>query len=377
VETYDDAAFERFCSGLVNEGFSPVHGTAQARWTGPLRESLRPFSDATRMQIEFYQGWPLRYAHIRVPELKAEHVAQGTICLWAEDDPAQIAGRDLQTFWQRVDDWAETAQRGFRLEDRALDAYLLFGKNTVYQAELPFGDLIRAGSNGYRAPLVAAIRGDRTYMIERAPATSPDHNQPAPLRGAFYLRRHIDTPPRDLVDFRAALTNKQTQDLDRGLAARTDTAPPEASGGHDFAVLAWPRHDRDHDAVVIVFKGAGDTLEASAIAATPNDIAARKRRAGPDATALSDKRILIAGAGSVGGHVALSLAASGVGLIRLHDGDNLKTANLVRHASHKLGVGYNKAVAMSVTIEGHAPWTTVEPKIDNVPYPGSTDEMNF
>lgn len=368
METYDDAAFERFCSGLVNEGFSPVHGTAQARWTGPLRESLRPFSDATRMQIEFYQGWPLRYAHIRVPELKAEHVAQGTICLWAEDDPAQIAGRDLQTFWQHVDDWAETAQRGFRLEDRALDAYLLFGKNTVYQAELPFGDLIRAGSNGYRAPLVAAIRGDRTYMIERAPATSPDHNQPAPLRGAFYLRRHIDTPPRDLVDFRAALTNKQTQDLDRGLAARTDTAPPEASGGHDFAVLAWPRHDRDHDAVVIVFKGAGDTLEASAIAATPNDIAARKRRAGPDATALSDKRILIAGAGSVGGHVALSLAASGVGLIRLHDGDNLKTANLVRHASHKLGVGYNKAVAMSVTIEGHAPWTTVEPKIDNVPY---------
>lgn len=368
METYDEAAFERFCSGLVNEGFSPVRDTAQARWTGPLRESLQPLTDATRMQIQFYQGWPLRYAHITVPGLKTEHAAQGTICLWADDDPAQIAGRDLQTFWQRVDEWAQTVQLGFRLEDRALDAYVLFDKTTWYQAELPFGDLIRAGSNGYRAPLVATTRGDRTFMIERAPTTGPEPDEPAPLRGAFYLRRHIDAPPRDLADFRAALTNKQTQDLDQGLAARTDTALPEASGGYDFAVLAWPRHDRDHDAVVVIFKGAGDKLEASAIAAAPNDIAARQRRAGPDAIALTDKRILIAGAGSVGGHVALSLAASGVGLIRLHDRDYLKTANLVRHASDKFGVGYNKAIAMAVAIDEHAPWTTVEPRTDNLPY---------
>lgn len=367
METYDDAAFERFCAGLVNEGFSPVRDTGQAKWTGPLRESLQPLTDATRMQIHFYQGWPLRYAHITVLGLKTEHAGQGTICLWADDDPAQIAGRDLQTFWQRVDEWAQTVQLGFRLEDRALDAYLLFDKTTSYQAELPFGDLIRAGTNGYRAPLVATTRGDRLLMIERAPTTGPKPDEPAPLRGAFYLRRHIDTPPRNLADFRAALTRKQTRDLDQGLATRTDTAFPAASGGYDFAVLAWPRHDRDHDAVVVVFKGAGDMLEASAIAATPNDIAARQRRAGPDATALADKRILIAGAGSVGGHVALSLAASGAGLIRLHDRDRLTTANLVRHASGKFGVGYNKAIAMAVAIDEHAPWTAVEPKTDNLP----------
>lgn len=193
METYDDAAFERFCAGLVNEGFSPVRDTGQAKWTGPLRESLQPLTDATRMQIHFHQGWPLRYAHITVPRFKAEHAGQGVICLWADDDPAQIAGRDLQTFWQRVDEWAQTVQLGFRLEDRALDAYLLFDEIIGYQAELPFGDLIRAGTNGYRAPLIATTRGDRLLMIERAPKTAPEPKEPASLRGAFYLRRHLET----------------------------------------------------------------------------------------------------------------------------------------------------------------------------------------
>lgn len=368
METYDDAAFERFCSGLVNEGFSPVRDTAQAKWTGPLRESLRPLTDATRMQINFYEGWPFRYAHVRVPGLATEHAAQGTVCLWAEDDPAQIAGRDLEAFWQRVDEWAQTVQRGFRLEDRALDAYLLFKRTTCYQAELPFSDLIRAVRESRRAPLVASIRGNRTLMIERAPSVGPGTDERPQFRGAFYLRGRLDSLPRDLDDFRAALSNKQNEDLRRGLAARADTTLPSPSGGYDFAVLAWPRHDRDHDAIVVIFNGSADTIEASAIAATPNDIAARQRRAGRDAATLNRRRILIAGAGSVGGHVALSLAASGVGLIRLYDRDYLKTANLVRHASDKFGVGCHKAIAMAVTIAEHAPWTTVEPMTDDLPY---------
>lgn len=368
METYDDAAFERFCGGLVNEGFSPVRDTGQAKWTGPMRESLKPLADATRMQIQFYQGWPLRYAHVVVEGLKTEHASQGTICLWAEDDPAQIAGRDLDTLWARLDEWAQTAQRGFRLEDRALDAYLLFDNRSTYQAELPFGDLVGAGSNGYRAHLTATKRGDRTLMIELTSTEEPAEGDVPPLRGAIYLRRDIGTPPRNFEDLYAALTRKQRDDLDRGLKERTPVGLAEPSGGYDFVVLAWPRHDREHDAVVIGFDGADEALTASAIAATPNDIAARQRRAGPDAALLADKSILIAGAGSVGGHVAVNLANSGVGRLRLHDGDYLKTANLVRHVSDKYGVGHQKTIAVAVTINEHAPWTKVEPSADDVPY---------
>lgn len=66
--------------------------------------------------------------------------------------------------------------------------------------------------------------------------------------------------------------------------------------------------------------------------------------------------------------MALSLAASGVGSIRLYDRDYLSTANLVRHASDKFGVGHSKAVAMAVTIADHAPWTTVKPMTENLSY---------
>ena len=359
METYDDAAFERFCSELIDAGFSPVSNTAQAWWTGPIRDSLRPLTDATRMQLWFPPGWPLRYAHVSVDRLTAEHAANGTICLWADDDPAQVAGRSLQGLWARLDQWAETAQRGFRIQDRALDAYIHFEKSNAYQAELPFADLVRAGSNGYRAALTATKQGRRALILK--PATSPETNEEqGPLRGAFYLRRAIGAPPRNLDDIFAALTKKQKIDLERGLSQRAPTALAEPSGGYDFIVLAWPRHDREHDAVVVGFEGQGDSLQVSAMSATPNDTAARQRRAGPDVSRLADKTVLLAGAGSVGGHVAVALAASGLHNLRLFDDDYLKTGNLVRHVSNQYLVGYPKTLAVSMTVDDHAPWTNVD-----------------
>jgi len=359
LKTYDGAAFERFCAGLINEGFSPVRETEQRWWTGPLRPSLQPLTDATRMQICFYSGWPFRYAHVTVPGLRAEHAPQGTICLWAEDDPAQIAGRDLQVLWDRLDEWAATAQRGFRTEDRGLDSYLLFEKQNKYQAELPFGDLIRRGNNGYLAPLTAFRRGERALIIESGEAPQADDDKPR-LKGAFYLRRDIGSSPRDLDQIRAALTHRQTKDLERGLAARTPAELAEPSGGYDFIVLAWPRHDREHDAVIVGFESQGASLLTTAMAATPNDIAARKRRAGPDVDLLDGKTVLVAGVGSVGGHVAVALASSGVGTVITHDNDYLKSGNLVRHVCPEYLVGYRKTLAVSMVIEDHAPWTNVK-----------------
>ena len=368
METYDDAAFERFCGGLVNAGFSPVRDTAQQHWTGPVRASLKPLTPATRMEVVFYPGWPLRYAHVRVDGLAAEHAANGTICLWAEDDPAQIAGRDLDTLWSRLDHWAETAQRGFGVEDRALDAYLLFANRCAHRAELPLADFVRAGSNGYRASLVAVVKGKGALMIESASATtSTDQDGGPPLRGAFYLRGRIGDPPRTLDDVRAALTRRQAEDLARGLDDRSPAGLAEPSGGYDFIVLAWPRHDREHDAVVVAFEGRGDTLTAYAVAATANDLTARRRRAGSDAALLSGKTVLVAGAGSVGGHVVVALASSGVDVIRLHDSDYLTTANLVRHVSDKYGVGWKKTIAVAVAVADHAPWTRIEPA-DDLPH---------
>lgn len=369
METYDDAAFERFCGELVNAGFSPVPATGQRIWAGPLRPSLQALTDATRMRIHFYRGWPLQYARVVVDGLRTDHAANGTICLWADDDPAQIAARDPAVLWSRLDEWVEMAQRGFRVEDRALDAYLLFEERGNHRAELPFGDLIKQGGNGFKAPLHATRRGQRAVFIE--PGEQPDKDTDEPvLRGAFYLRKDIGTSPRNLDDVRAVLTRKQELDLQHGLEARTPVEVMKPSGGYDFIVLAWPRHDREHDAVVIAFADNGDALKSYAIPATPNDIEARKKRAGPDAETLSDKTVLVAGAGSVGGYVALGLATSGVGTIRLHDDGHLTTANLVRHVCPALYVGYSKTIGVSLVIEDHAPWTNVDLR-DDLPHQSS------
>ncbi|TPG35033.1 hypothetical protein EAH80_09585 [Mycobacterium hodleri] len=45
-------------------------GNRNPCWTGPIRPSLRSLTQATRMQIEIYPGWPLRYAHVIVAGLR-------------------------------------------------------------------------------------------------------------------------------------------------------------------------------------------------------------------------------------------------------------------------------------------------------------------
>lgn len=374
MDTYDEAAFDQFCAELVNAEFSPVAGTNQSRWTGPIRLSLQRLTEATTMQVHIHEGWPLRYAHIKVRGLKTEHAGDGVICLWADDDPAQIEGRDLGTLWDRLDEWADVAQRGFRDEDQALDAYRLWHQDdrTTYQAELPMGDFVRQGHTGLIVPLVGRLggQGQRTFFLgpaTRIKSKAKSAHVKSPLRGAFYLHRRVEVPPCSLAEIRAALTRGQAKDLDRGLSAREPVGVAEPSGGYDFIVFAWPRHGQEHDALVVAFQSHADSLKGYAMAATSNDIAARLRRAGPDTDILKVKKVVVAGAGSVGGYVALSLASSGVAKLRIHDDDYLKTANLVRHACPESSVGYNKALAVGALIDDHAPWTDTEP-LPNLPF---------
>lgn len=366
METYDDAAYERFCGELVNAGFSPGGDDQSPFWTGPIRPSLQPLTDAARMQIHFYPGWPLRYAHVVVAGIRTEHDAQGTVCLWAEDDPAQIDGRDLQGLWNRLDRWAAAAQDGFALADQALDAHRLFGSQSSYRAELPLRDLTTGGIGGYTAQVFGTLHGT-TLIIERGNPPDPRTAGEAVFAGEFYLCGQLAESPRTLDDVRAVLARRQRRNLTSGLARRTDTPFTETSGGLDFIALAWPRHGDEYDAVVVGFAGKGDNLGAEALSATANDAHALRRRAGPDADLLAEKTVLIAGAGSVGGHVAVAVASSGVGTIRLHDSDHLSSTNLVRHVGTRAFLGYLKTQAVASIVAQHAPWTTVAPHAD-LPY---------
>ncbi|MGE2836010.1 ThiF family adenylyltransferase [Mycobacterium sp. SMC-4] len=359
MHTYDDAAYDRFRAGLIEACFSPVPGEDPPIWTGPIRPSLRPLTDATRMQIHFYPGWPLRYAHVHVDGLRTEHDALGTICLWGEDDPAQIDGRRLEALWVRLDQWAHAASTSFSPDDAALDAAHLFReRSNTYRAELPLQDLLDKGTTGWTASVFGTLQGS-TLLIAHGNPPDPRTAGTPVLTGATYLLPATTRPPRTLDDARQALGRRQRRNLEAGLARRSNAAFPAPSGGHDFIVLTWPRHGADYDAVVLAFSGDGTTLQTTALTATANDAHALRRRAGPDADVLATKAVLIAGAGSVGGHVAVTLASNGVGALHLHDDDHLVSANLVRHVSERRFVGHRKTLAVADAVNQHAPWTTV------------------
>jgi molybdopterin/thiamine biosynthesis adenylyltransferase len=62
---------------------------------------------------------------------------------------------------------------------------------------------------------------------------------------------------------------------------------------------------------------------------------------------LGGSRVVIAGLGSGGGYVALSLAMSGVGNFVLVDDDVMEETNIVRHIADRRYLGWNKAQAVA------------------------------
>jgi molybdopterin/thiamine biosynthesis adenylyltransferase len=355
LRPYDQAAYERFCSDLAHAGFRPKPGTERRWWSGPAPAFLAPLSDTARISVIFYDGWPYRYAHVDVPGLASEHAAGGTVCLWAEDDPAQIAGSTADGLLRRLDEWAASAVGGWAAADQALDPHIAFAGTSKRWAELDLPGLLGSATNGFIGTAYGRVRS-------RALSLSAD-SRDNPLVGPVYFRSGIGRPPRHLDELRTVLTRRQRENLDAGLAARAAVDQNEPSGGHDHAVLAWPRHGT-RDALVLSFSGASATLEAHPNAASPTDRDSRLRRAGPDAAVLACKRVLLAGAGSVGGHVGLTLANSGLGRLTVHDSDDLKTVNLVRHVLSERAVGFPKTSGLSVRIDASAPWCVVDPAPD-------------
>lgn len=354
---FDVAAYEAFRDELIATGFGPVPGTEQMIWRGPIRESLAALTEQPRMSIRFPDGWPLRYAKTQVEGLVAPHSADGSPCLWADDDPAQVAGARFEPYVDRLDEWALRAAAGFEHGDLALDGFLHFESldERGRTIEVPFGDLTRYASNGQIDSLTGRWQGE----VLRAA-----HDSTGPLDGVMYFSTRMGEPPRTLDDLRGGLTRRQRMDFEYRLERQRVGIAKPASGraGVDFVVVAWPTPiGIDVIAGLLARKDGKCTVQS--LRPAPSDNTARRMRAGVDADRLADKRVLVVGAGSVGGYVAVALAESGLGAIEVADSETLLTANLVRHIAPSGDVGKFKAMAVAGLAADHAPWAEVSAAI--------------
>lgn len=351
MNSYELAALEAFAAELVGAGFGPVPGEERLVWIGPTPPSVAEDTGIHEMVVRIPETWPVRAAKVYLPGLVGQHVTnEGLVCLWADDDPAQTLAVTFALLLVRLREWIDADSSGFSKRDQALDSYAFFNQLAAPSAEIDLPALLRSPTNGLTRPLHA--NPERTWTFSRA---AQDH----PLEGVLFYRSALSAVPRDFESFRSVLTRAQRNNLDYGLARRAPAERGAVSGGYDFALLIWPRYGA-FDVLFISFEGEGAQLGVSAHHVFPNDSDSRLRRAGPRAGELASKRVLLVGGGSVGGQVALSLASSGVGYLKISDSAALRTVNLTRHVLTSTVVGLPKVLGLAARVEDAAPWCEVE-----------------
>ncbi len=162
------------------------------------------------------------------------------------------------------------------------------------------------------------------------------------LRGLWF---HAGTlrapPPRQLSEVLDLLNRQQRKALQKALAERRKEEPLVVSGGADIILFCWERNGRA-DLLVMACKGTGEELEAIALQPGPKDEDSLILRAGPDASILHTRTVVIFGAGALGGHAAATLAESGIGQLAIVDPDVLLPGNVVRHIAGHSFVGAPK-----------------------------------
>lgn len=95
------------------------------------------------------------------------------------------------------------------------------------------------------------------------------------------------------------------------------------------------------------------------VRADPAGAAALAMRA-PELSALRSKSVLIVGLGALGSPVVLQLAKSGVGTLRVWDGDHVQVGNTIRWALGWGAAGTSKAEALGAYVASQYPGTKVD-----------------
>lgn len=347
MDTLDPAGWDTFRADLVRAGFEPVPGTGLTEWEGPIAPAFRALTNAQVMRLRLKAGWPFIPPALFVQGFASEHVnADGEVCLWRGDDPSR-EWLTLEGINARIDAWCRKARDGFDPVDQALDAHRYF-RNI-----LP--DLAIFDPDGFRP--VTGFVDAQMGMFSGNPVRSgvvelqPGHVAGLPLRGHWYYRSSVTAPPRTLEEFAALLGRGQQRNFERGL----ERLRKQVDGALHLAALIWPRYG-ELDFLVLRLTVAEARVVAGALQAAPTDRRTLLRRAGPDATALQRCAVAVIGCGAVGSHLALLLAKSGAGSVRLVDEAPLRPGHVVRHVGGHDQVGAEKAVAVDAAIRGHAPW---------------------
>lgn len=356
IQTVDPASYYRVRDELDAASFTSTDGGR--RWTGPIAEPLRAFTDSEQMTIVFRDGWPFLHPELEVPGMKAiEHVnALGYVCLWAPGDQSQT-WRTLDGWHSRIEEWCERQTDEFSPADATMDAHAYFGGGSVgalavldlaaLEPQLKDGDCVKAFGRWRRSQGLLEITTDAEVGGN--------------VRGLCFYRSTISAPPTDLERLGLLLTDRQRTRLERLVQA----VARDRDKRRQFVVLAWGRGEGRNALVLLFDQQVGNQVRARTLEFAPSDFETLRLRAGEGAGALGERSVIVFGAGSVGSHTAVLLTESGLGSLTLVDGERLRPGNVVRHAAPGSFIGERKVIAVTAVIAEHVPWASVEQVLES------------
>ncbi len=353
VDTFDQASLECFIAELVAAGFEPAPGTGRRIWVGPIHPALAPLTDAQEMRLLLRDGWPVVFPYLFAGGLLTNHLtSDGYVCLWHEGDSSG-EWVTLNGVLDRLIQWSNSAKHGWDPAGLAQDAQLNF--QTKHAAVATFDlDELQLGRAGTWGSFHG--RAHHPLHISLHPGRRPDNQG---LDGLWIRSTVLDVPPRNLAELRQVLNRAQLHGLDRALDSRRNGGETlQPSGSTDVILFAWDREELRH-VLVLALEGTGADTTAVALRPGPRDRKSLMLRAGPDATELAERTVVVLGLGALGGHVSVALAESGVTRLQLVDGDQLLPENAVRHVAGQHAVGHPKPVVVAATVADHAPWTEI------------------
>ena len=362
-------SLERFLEELAAAGFHPAPDSGRTRWTGKIHPAFSGLTAATTMDVVIVPGWPFQPPAVLVQGLNTNHsTLGGLVCMWQDGDFSR-QWTTVEGLSSRIEEWCENAKGGWENDHLGHDAFLNFQAKYRLVATL---DIFRLGlREGSWGEFCALINRD-PFRVDLLPGPKRSANQ---LRGLwFHVGLLKSPPPRNLAEVSQCIPRSARKGLHRALADRTRTDPLVVSGGIDLIVFCWQRQDRPN-LLAMACTGAGEDMEAVALQPGPTDELSLLTRAGPDASKLRDRTAIVFGAGALGGHVATTLAESGMGFLKIVDRDVLLPGNVVRHVAGHDKVGEAKVKAVHDVVANHAPWSDVTVFEESPTTPGRINEL--
>lgn len=396
----------RRCLGEAEASLKPVVAKSAESAAFELQLPEDYLGKSRRLRVGFglsFPHVPATFSVLPWPEFEWPHVMAGGLCLYAEDQ-------------QPVD---ETPETSIRYSFNQFSALLQFNlaaadpdaRKEQFDQEIRSYWALQYPLAEHRLTLVAVpartgtldVVSDRPHLQQRnlRYLAAPSHEQistfekrmgrlyvrpRAPAKAGFYLTLVATPPPRlpapnqDFAEWIAPYLDPE--DL---LAFQNWLGETQGLGAR-WVVLALPTTTVALQAFYLTAPGMNSksrrvfgrrtqrrqtwrAKKQSALSRVKIDVLDPKvihHRAGAAAAALGDKKVVLIGAGSLGGELAMTLARSGVGKLVLIDPDVLEDVNVCRHTLGASDLGRFKVRALADRISRDIPTAEVVPIAESI-----------